>query len=109
QEAKVRADRERKVIAAIGALARYATSSGAPSSLTIAPLREKLADEHNRLDALLLEQDQHRSAETALGEQGLDLENYGGTMEAASSLLGPGKDPFDDAELNCAIKAWEDK
>src|SRR5690606_12551597 len=75
QEAKVRADRERKVIAAIGALARYATSSGAPSSLTIAQLREKLADEHNRLDALLLEQDQHRSAETALGEQGLDLEN----------------------------------
>lgn len=109
QEAKVRADRERKIIAAINALSRYASSSGASSSATVAQLREKLAEDHNRLDALLLEQDQHKSAEAALGQQGLDLENYGETMEAAASLLSPGKDPFDADELNRAIKAWEDK
>ncbi|MBN8791027.1 MAG: AAA family ATPase [Stenotrophomonas nitritireducens] len=109
QEAKVRVDRERKVIAAINALVRYATSSGASNSVTVAQLREKLADEHNRLDALLLERDQHRSAEAALGQQGLDFETYGETMEAAASLLDPGKDPFDTSELNRAIKAWEDK
>lgn len=109
QEAKVRADRERKVIAAINALARYVTSSGASSSVTVAQLREKLADEHNRLDALLLEQDQHKSAETALGQQGLDLEKYGESMEAAVLLLGPQKDPFNADELNRAIEAWEDK
>lgn len=108
QEAKVRADRERKVIAAINALARYASSSGASSSATVAQLRETLAQDHSQLDALLLEQDQHRSAEVALGRQGLDLKNYVETMESAAELLGADKDPFDAHELNRAIKAQED-
>lgn len=109
QEAKARADRERKIIAAINALARYATSTGASSSATVAQLREKLSDEHNRLDALQLEQDQNRSAEAALGQQGLDLDNYDETLDAAASRLVPGEDPFDTDGLNRAIKAWEDK
>lgn len=109
QEAKARADRERKVITAINALGRYATSSGAADSATIAQLREKLADEHNRLDALLVEQDQHRSLEEALCQQGLDLGSYDEARDAATSILGPEKDPFDAAELNSAINACEGK
>jgi chromosome segregation protein len=109
QEAKVRADRERKVIAAINALGRYAVSSGAPDTATVAQLREKLADEHNRLDALLVEQGQHKAAEASLREQGLDLENYGKVLDVVTSLLAAETDPFDAAGINSTIKAWEGK
>lgn len=109
QEARVRADRERKIIAAINALGRYAASSGASGSATIAQLREKLADEHNRLDALIVERDQHRSAEESLGQQGLDLAIYDEVHDAAVFALGPENDPFDAAELSSTIQAWEGK
>jgi exonuclease SbcC len=109
QESKVRADRERKVIAAINALARYAVSSGAPDTVTVTRLREKLADEHNRLDALLVEQDQHKAAEASLGQQGLDLKNYKKVLDAVTSLLAAETDPFDAVGTNSTIKAWESK
>ena len=108
-EARVRADRERKIIAAINALGRYGISSGASGSASISQLRKKLADEHNLLDALLVEQDQHRSAEESLGQQGLGLQDYCETRDAAALLLGAEKDVFDGNELNRAIKSWEDK
>jgi chromosome segregation protein len=107
REAKARADRERKVIAALNALGRYAISSAAPAAATVTQLRERLADEHNRLNAFLAEQDQHRAAEASLGEQGLDLENYDEVLNAAASLLEPEANSFDASEINSAIKAWE--
>lgn len=107
QEAKVRADRERKVITAINALGRYAISSGMPATATLAQLREKLADEHHRLNALLVEQDQHRAAEASLGQQGLDLENYNELLDAATSILDPETNPFDADGINFAIDVWE--
>lgn len=109
QEAKVRADRERKVIAAINALGRYAASSGASATATVSQLREKLAAGHSRLDALLMAQEQHRAAEESLGQQGLDLSSFNGVRDAAISLLGPGKSPFDGAEIISAIKGWDGK
>ncbi|MGH9421468.1 MAG: hypothetical protein ACRD3J_15930 [Thermoanaerobaculia bacterium] len=109
QEAKVRVVRDRKVITAINALGRYADSSRASATATISQLREKLAAEHNRLEALLVEQEQHRAEEESLGQQGLDLSSYNDVRDAASSLLDPGKSPFDVAEVNSAIKAWDAK
>lgn len=109
REAKARADRERKVIAAINALGRYATSSGASASATIAELREKLAAEQNRLDALLEEKNQHRSAEESLSQQDLDLVSYEETREATESVLGPERDPYDSAELISVLRAWDGK
>lgn len=109
QEAKVRVDRERKTIATINALGRYAASSSASATATVSQLREKLAAEHSRLDALLVEQEQHRAAEESLGQQSLDLSSYGDVRDAATSLLDPGKNPFDRAEINSAIKAWDTK
>lgn len=109
QEAKARADRERKVIAAINALGRYAVSSGAPDTATLAQLRGKLTDEHNQLDALLVEQDQHRAAEASLGQQGLDLETYDEVLDVATTLLSPEANPFDAAGISFAIKTWESK
>lgn len=109
QQAKARADRERKVIAAIKALGRYAVSSGEPASATVAQLRTKLADEHNRLDALLVEQEQNWAAEASLSQQGLDLETYHEVLDAATTLFGPEAVPFDAAGINAAIKTWEGK
>jgi chromosome segregation protein len=109
QEAKIRVDRERKVIAAINALGRYSVTSGASDTTTVAQLREKLADEKNLLDALLAEQDQHRAAAESLGQQGLGLENYDEVLNAATVLLGPQTNPFEAASINSAIKAWEGK
>jgi chromosome segregation protein len=109
QQARARADRERKVIAAIKALGRYAVSSGEPASATVAQLRTKLADEQNRLDALLVEQEQNSAAEASLSQQGLDLETYHEVLDAATTLFGPEAVPFDVAGINSAIKIWEGK
>lgn len=109
QEAKARVERERKVIAAVNALARYAASSGASDAATVEQLRERLAEEHNRLDALVVEQDQHYAAENALGQQGLELASYEKVHNATTSLLGPDVDLFDAAELSSTVKAWESK
>jgi exonuclease SbcC len=109
QESRARADRERKVIAAINALGRYANSSGASASTTIAQLRERLANEHGRLGALLEEQEQLMSAEESLGQLDLALESYDDTRNAAADVIGPESNPADDDALNRAIRAWEGK
>lgn len=107
QEAKARVDRERKTIAAINALSRYAVSSRAPKTATVEQLREKLADEQNRLDALFVEQDQYRAAEASLGQQDLDLDDYNKVVDAATSILGLKTNLFDADGIDAAIKAWE--
>lgn len=107
QEAKARVERERRFIGAINALSRYAVSSGAPKTATIGQLREKLADEHNRLDALLVEQEQHSVAEASLGLQGLHLDRYREIMSTAASILGLGTNIFDADGIDAAIKTLE--
>lgn len=109
QEAKARADRERRVIAAINALGRYAASSGEPGTATVDQLREKLADEQNRLDALLSEHNQYKTSEISLGQQGLNLEKYEEVRDAITSILGKEADLFDAAVTNSAMRGWESK
>lgn len=108
QESRARVDRERRIIAAINALSRYATTSDAPNSATLAQLREKLASEHNQLEALLLEQNQLQSEEESLSQLGLDIANYDSVRSSTVSILGPDRDPLDTDQLALAIKGWED-
>jgi exonuclease SbcC len=109
QELRQRANRERKVIAAIKSLGRYASSSGAPESMTVTQLREQLSTAHNQLNALATEQDQMQSAIESLDQVGLDLDGYDISRDTALSLLGQEKEPFDADRLKQAIEEWNGK
>jgi exonuclease SbcC len=104
-----RAERERRVISSLKALAKYAVSSGASGSVSANDLRENMLAKHRELELLISELDQLELSTQSLGRLGIDWSEYEDARDAAAALFGAQEDITDKAALSHAAGTWNER